>query len=223
MTKKKAATEPLAFQPKSAEQMLQTASDFYEAVRTRRTVREFSPEPVPLEVIANCLRAAGSAPSGANRQPWHFSVVRSPDLKRQIRLRAEEEEREFYSSKAPQEWLDALAPLGTDANKPFLEIAPYLIVIFGEKSRNSKNNSKLKNYYVNESVGIATGILITALHTAGLATLTHTPAPMKFLNRLVGRPSTEKPFMILVTGFPAESTEVPAIGRKSLNEIASFL
>ena len=223
MTDTEIITEPLVFQPKPTEQMLQTASKFYEKIRARRTVREFSEKSVPREVLENCLRAAGTAPSGANRQPWHFSVASDPDLKRKIRLGAEEEEREFYASRAPQDWLDALGPLGTDANKPFLEIAPYLIIIFGKKFSKDQNGSKLKNYYVSESVGIATGILITALHTAGLATLTHTPAPMKFLNELVGRPPTEKPYMILVTGFPAEGATVPVIGRKPLDEIVSFL
>jgi nitroreductase len=191
-------------------------------VRSRRTVRDFSNKPVPKEIIENCLRAAGTAPSGANHQPWHFVVISDPELKHKIREGAEEEEREFYESRAPQDWLDALAPLGTDANKPFLEIAPYLIVIFGEKFSFDTEGNKLKNYYVSESVGIATGILITALHNAGLASLTHTPAPMKFLSELVGRPATEKPYMILVTGYPAENAEVPAITRKSLEEIASF-
>jgi nitroreductase len=185
-------------------------------------VRDFSNKPVPKEIIENCLRAAGTAPSGANHQPWHFVVISDPELKHKIREGAEEEEREFYESRAPQDWLDALAPLGTDANKPFLEIAPYLIVIFGEKFSFDTEGNKLKNYYVSESVGIATGILITALHNAGLASLTHTPAPMKFLSELVGRPATEKPYMILVTGYPAENAEVPAITRKSLEEIASF-
>ena len=150
-------------------------------------------------------------------------MVSDPDLERKIRLRAEAEEWEFYTSRAPRDWLDALAPLGTDASKPFLETAPYLIIVFAEKFSKEQNNRKVKNYYVSESVGIATGILITALHSAGLATLTHTPAPMKFLNELVGRPAAEKPFTILVTGFPAEGSRVPAIGRKSLDDIASFL
>ena len=222
MTDKDIITEPLHFRPKPEEQMLQSASEFYESVRTRRSVREFSNKSVRREVIENCVRAAGTAPSGANRQPWHFSVVSDPDLKRKIRLGAEAEEWEFYTSRAPQDWLDALAPLGTDASKPFLETAPYLIIVFAEKFSKDHNN-KVKNYYVSESVGIATGILITALHSAGLATLTHTPAPMKFLNELVGRPAAEKPFTILVTGFPAEGSRVPAIGRKSLDDIASFL
>jgi len=218
----KMKTQPLAFNLQAQGEMQESASNFYNMVRSRRTVRNFSNKPVPKEIIENCLRAAGTAPSGANHQPWHFVVISDPELKHKIREGAEEEEREFYESRAPQDWLDALAPLGTDANKPFLEIAPYLIVIFGEKFSFDTEGNKLKNYYVSESVGIATGILITALHNAGLASLTHTPAPMKFLSELVGRPATEKPYMILVTGYPAEKAEVPAITRKSLEEIASF-
>ena len=218
----KMKTQPLAFNLQAQGEMQESASNFYNMVRSRRTVRDFSNKPVPKEIIENCLRAAGTAPSGANHQPWHFVVISDPELKHKIREGAEEEEREFYESRAPQDWLDALAPLGTDANKPFLEIAPYLIVIFGEKFSFDAEGNKLKNYYVSESVGIATGILITALHNAGLASLTHTPAPMKFLSELVGRPATEKPYMILVTGYPAENAEVPAITRKSLEEIASF-
>ena len=218
----KMKTQPLAFNLQAQGEMQESASNFYNMVRSRRTVRNFSNKPVPKEIIENCLRAAGTAPSGANHQPWHFVVISDPELKHKIREGAEEEEREFYESRAPQDWLDALAPLGTDANKPFLEIAPYLIVIFGEKFSFDTEGNKLKNYYVSESVGIATGILITALHNAGLASLTHTPAPMKFLSELVGRPATEKPYMILVTGYPAENAEVPAITRKSLEEIASF-
>ena len=218
----KMKTQPLAFNLQAQGEMQESASNFYNMVRSRRTVRDFSNKPVPKEIIENCLRAAGTAPSGANHQPWHFVVISDPELKHKIREGAEEEEREFYESRAPQDWLDALAPLGTDANKPFLEIAPYLIVIFGEKFSFDTEGNKLKNYYVSESVGIATGILITALHNAGLASLTHTPAPMKFLSELVGRPATEKPYMILVTGYPAENAEVPAITRKSLEEIASF-
>lgn len=215
-------TIPLNFSRQSQDEMRENALNFFERLKTRRTVREYSDEEVPVEVIENCLRAAGSAPSGANRQPWHFAVVSDPAKKREIRIGAEEEEREFYDSRAPQDWLDALAPLGTDAHKPFLEHAPYLIVIFGEKFSFDEAGKKLKNYYVQESVGIATGMLITALHNAGLATLTHTPAPMKFLNEILDRPETEKPVMILVVGFPKEQTEVPAISRKELDEYTSF-
>lgn len=215
-------TIPLNFSRLSQDEMRKNALNFFERLKTRRTVREYSDEEVPRDVIENCLRAAGSAPSGANRQPWHFAVVSDPEKQREIRIGAEEEEREFYESRAPQDWLDALAPLGTDEHKPFLEHAPYLIVIFGEKFSFDEQGNKLKNYYVQESVGIATGMLITALHTAGLATLTHTPAPMKFLNEILDRPETEKPVMILVVGYPKDDTNVPAIGRKELEEYASF-
>lgn len=203
-------------------EMNERAAEFYSLVNSRRTVRDFTNKDVPVEVIQQCLLAAGTAPSGANRQPWHFAVVSNPLIKKQIRDGAELEEQEFYASRAPQAWLDALAPLGTDADKPFLEHAPYLIVIFAEKYSVDAENKKQKNYYVTESVGIATGLLITALHSAGLATLTHTPAPMKFLNQILGRPQAEKPLMILVVGYPEENAKVPAIQRKSLSEIASF-
>jgi iodotyrosine deiodinase len=203
--------------------MQQRAEAFYQQMRTRRSVRDFSSRDVPRELIEQCLLTAGSAPSGANRQPWHFAVVSDLERKREIRLGAEEEEREFYQRRAPREWLDALAPLGTDEHKPFLETAPYLIVIFGQKFEVDEQSQKHKNYYVPESVGIATGLLIAALHNAGLATLTHTPSPMKFLNRILDRPATEKPAMILVVGYPTEDAEVPDITRKSLAEIASFL
>lgn len=213
---------PLQFEPLSEAQMQERAAAFYHQVNKRRSVRSFSTRPVAREVIEHCLLAAGSAPSGANRQPWHFAVVANPAIKREIRLGAEEEEREFYERRAPQDWLDTLAPLGTDAHKPFLEHAPYLIVIFAEKFGVGERGEKTKNYYVPESVGIATGVLITALHQAGLATLTHTPSPMKFLNRILARPEREKPTMILVVGFPAEGATVPDIQRKALGEIASF-
>lgn len=205
------------------QEMLERARSYRELASRRRSVREFSAEPVPREVIEQCLLAAGSAPSGANRQPWHFCVIADPAIKRQIREGAEEEEREFYQRRAPDDWLAALAPLGTDHNKPFLEIAPYLIVVFAEKYGLDEQGNKLKNYYVPESVGIATGVLINALHHAGLATLTHTPSPMKFLNAILHRPAREKPTMILVVGYPAPGVRVPDIGRKPLSAIASFL
>lgn len=203
--------------------MLERARSFREESARRRTVRNFSPDPVPREIIEQCLLAAGSAPSGAHRQPWHFCVVSSADLKRQIREGAEEEEREFYQRRAPDDWLEALAPLGTDADKPFLETAPYLIVIFAQKFSFDSEGRKQKNYYVPESVGIATGVLISALHHAGLASLTHTPSPMKFLNQILDRPNSEKPSMILVVGYPTEDARVPDIQRKSLSGISSFL
>jgi iodotyrosine deiodinase len=213
----------LHFREYDPQQMRERAEVFFEQMRTRRSVRDFSDREVPLEIIEQCLLTAGSAPSGANRQPWHFAVVSDPARKQEIRLGAEKEEREFYQRRAPQDWLDALAPLGTDEHKPFLEIAPYLIVIFSQKFEVDAAGKKHKNYYVPESVGIATGMLIAALHNAGLATLTHTPSPMKFLNRILDRPDTEKPAMILVVGYPAEGAEVPDITRKSLKDIASFL
>ena len=206
----------------SPAEMQQRAQSFRQQMLTRRTVRDFSDRPVPRELIEDCLTAAGSAPSGANLQPWHFVVVSNPDLKHQIRLAAEKEEQEFYERRAPQEWLDALAPLGTNKDKPFLEIAPYLIVIFSQSYSMLPDGRKAKNYYVAESVGIATGILITAIHNAGLVSLTHTPSPMGFLSEMLGRPTNEKPYLLLVVGYPTENAKVPDIGKKSLPEIASF-
>jgi nitroreductase len=203
--------------------MARRAAAFYADIRRRRTVRDFSDRPVPREVIADCLRAAGTAPNGANMQPWHFVVVTDPAIKREIRLGAEKEEHEFYRHKAPKEWLDALAPLGTDEHKPFLEIAPCLIVIFAQSHGVLPDGRKVKHYYAQESVGIATGILIAALHHAGLASLTHTPSPMGFLNDLCGRPANERPFLILVAGYPADDARVPAITKKPLEEIATFV
>lgn len=207
----------------STEEMRERAAEFYAELRCRRTVREFSSRPVPRAIIEDCLRAAGTAPNGANMQPWHFVVVSDPALKRQLRDAAEKEEHEFYHGKAPQEWLDALAPLGTNEHKPFLEDAPYLIVIFAQSYGVLPDGRKVKHYYAQESVGIATGILITALHHAGLASLTHTPSPMGFLNELLGRPAQERPFLILVVGYPAESATVPAITKRSLEDIATFI
>jgi len=216
-------TVPLTSAAYPEQEMLQRARDFYQLASTRRSVRDFSDRPVPREIIEQCLLSAGSAPSGANRQPWHFCVVGNPELKRRIREGAEHEEREFYQRRAPDDWLKALAPLGTDDHKPFLETAPYLIVIFAQKHGLDAQGNKIKNYYVPESIGIATGLLITALHHAGLATLTHTPSPMKFLNSILDRPEREKPAMILVVGYPAKDARVPDIQRKTLHEIASFL
>ncbi len=206
----------------SPEEMQQRAESFRQQMLTRRTVRDFSDRPVPRELIEDCLIAAGSAPSGANLQPWHFVVVSDPELKNKIRLAAEKEEQEFYERRAPQEWLDALAPLGTNKDKPFLEIAPCLIVIFSQSYGVLLDGRKVKNYYVAESVGIATGILITAIHNAGLVSLTHTPSPMGFLNELLERPTNEKPYLLLVVGYPADDAKVPDIGKKSLPEIATF-
>lgn len=204
------------------EDMQSRARTFYESMQARRTVRTFSSEPVPLNLIQTCIQTAGTAPSGANRQPWHFAVVGDPAMKRRIREAAEQEEQEFYNTRAPQDWLDALAPLGTDADKPFLEIAPYLLVIFGQKNFTDAAGKKQKNYYVTESASIATGLLIAALHTSGLATLTHTPSPMKFLNSILDRPLSEKPLMVLVVGYPASDARVPDIQRKPLEAISSI-
>jgi nitroreductase len=186
-------------------------------------VREFSDREIPEQVLENCLLSAGTAPSGANLQPWQFVVVRDPEVKKTIRREAEEEEREFYQHRAPQEWLDALAPLGTDSDKPFLEIAPCLIVIFRRIVDVDDLERKVKQYYSAESVGIATGLLIAALHHCGLVTLTHTPSPMKFLNEILSRPTTERPFLILVAGYPAEAVQVPVITKKRLDEIATWI
>jgi len=203
-------------------EMKRRAASFYEDLRRRRSVRHFSGRPVPREVIEDCLRAAGTAPSGANMQPWTFVVVSDPEVKRRIREAAEKAEREFYRRRAPEQWLHDVAPLGTGEDKPFLETAPYLIAIFAQRHRVDPDGRKVSHYYVTESVGIATGILITALHNAGLASLTYTPSPMGFLNDILGRPASERPFLILVVGYPADDAAVPDISRKSLEEIATF-
>ncbi len=205
-------------------EMMQRARQFHLELKRRRTVRQFSSRPVPRAVIESCLRAATTAPSGANLQPWHFVVVSDPETKRRIRLAAEEEERHFYQHRAPQEWLDAVAPLGTDEHKPFLERAPYLIAIFAQKYGRLADGRRVKHYYPLESVGLATGMLIAALHVAGLATLTHTPSPMKFLNELLDRPkSSERPFLLLVAGYPDRNATVPAIGRKPLDDVVTYV
>lgn len=206
-----------------AAQMQAQAQAFYACMKQRKTIREFSTDPVPQDVIETCLLTAGTAPSGANHQPWHFAVVQSPALKKRIRDEAELEEKQFYEHRAPQEWKDALAPLGTDASKPFLEEAPCLIAIFGQKNTLMDDGTSVKNYYVPESVSIATGFLIAALHQAGLSTLTHTPSPMGFLNELLQRPDNEKPYILLVVGYPKAGCMVPNIRKKPLGEIASFL
>jgi len=205
------------------EEMMKRAHEFADHLARRRTVRDFSDRPVPREVIEECIRAAGTAPNGANRQPWHFVAVSDPSVKREIRKAAEEEEVDFYTNRAPQAWLDALAHLGTDENKPFLEMAPWLIAIFGESYERLPDGGKLKNYYVTESIGIATGMLISAVHNAGLASLTHTPSPMGFLNEVLGRPDNERPFLLLVVGYPADDAEVPVITKKPVSEISSWL
>jgi iodotyrosine deiodinase len=197
----------------STQEMVSRARSFRDEMVRRRTVRQFSSRPIPREVIEDCLSVARSAPSGANKQPWHFVVVSNAEVKSKIRAAAEKEERLFYSGRAPKEWLDALAPLGTDENKPYLEAAPYLIVIFAEHYEVATDGRKLKNYYVTESVGIATGMLISAVHFAGLVALTHTPSPMGFLNQILGRPLREKPFLILAVGYPDGEACVPDISK----------
>ncbi len=217
-------TVPLPSRPVySPEEMRARARAFLDEIRLRRSVREFADRPVPREIIEDCIRAAGTAPNGANQQPWHFVAVGDPGMKRRIREAAEEEEQAFYGGRAPDEWIEALAHLGTDARKPFLEVAPWLIAIFAESWSRDAEGEKHKNYYVTESVGIATGFLIAALHHAGLATLTHTPSPMGFLNDLLERPINERAFLLLVVGFPAEAVEVPDIRKKSLLEISTFV
>ena len=222
MTQNSDKFEALKFNELSISQMQSRAQTFLARMSTRRTVRSFSDRSVPKEIIEQALATAGSAPSGANRQPWHFAVAGTNEVKRRIRIGAEEEEHEFYNGRAPKEWLDALKPFGTDERKPFLEIAPWIITVFAKKIELDEDNQKQKNYYVTESVCIAIGLLIAALHNAGLATLTHTPSPMKFLNEIFDRPVSEKPLMLVVTGYPDEGVKVPSIKRKSLEQISSF-
>jgi iodotyrosine deiodinase len=205
------------------EEMKRRAAAFCAEMQQRRSVRHFSDRPVPRGVIEDCLCAATAAPSGANMQPWHFVVVTDPAVKRRIRVAAEAEEQEFYQKRATPEWLEALAPLGTDEHKPFLETAPYLIIIFVQRYGTLPGGRRVKHYYALESVGIATGILITAIHHAGLVALTHTPSPMGFLNDILGRPANERPFLVLVVGYPADDAVVPDIRRKSLQEVSTFV
>ena len=205
------------------EEMRERLKRFYDSVDRRRTVREFSDRAVPRDIIEDALRAAGTAPSGANLQPWHFVVVTGASAKQKIRVAAEAEEREFYEHRASEEWLKALEPLGTDSDKPFLETAPYLIAVFLQKFATLPDGSKVKHYYPVESTGLATGLLITALHEAGLVCLTHTPSPMAFLNEILNRPKNERPFLLLVTGYPAKDATVPDIQRKSLDQFVSFV
>ncbi len=207
------------------DEMRARAVSFFEEMRRRHTVRQFSDRAVPRDIIETCLLTAGRAPSGANHQPWHFSVIGSPELKAKVRAAAEKEEQAFYAGRASEEWLTALAPLGTDDVKPYIERAPWLIAIFGQRRGGPGAGDDLKNYYVPESVGIATGFLICALHHAGLATLTHTPSPMGFLNEICGRPDTEKAYILLVVGYPDKDAVVPthALQKKTLEQIASFL
>ena len=219
---------PLVFEERPARDMADRAARFYQLMRRRRTVRDFSDRPIPGEVIEHALLTAGSAPSGAHRQPWHFVVVTDPAKKSEIRVAAEREEREFYGQRASEEWLEALEPLGTDENKPFLTTAPVLIAVFLKRftfvhGPGDEGTRRLKNYYTSESVGIATGFLIAALHNAGLATLTHTPSPMRFLNTLLDRPRHERPYLLLVAGYPAPDAKVPVLERYTLDELATFV
>lgn len=205
------------------DEMAERAGRFRDDLVRRRSVRDFSDRPVPRQIILDCLEAAASAPSGANLQPWHFVVVGDEETKARIRVAAEKEERHFYAHRAPKEWLEALAPLGTDSDKPFLERAPYLIAVFVQTYGRLPDGRKVKHYYPNESVGLATGILIAGLHQAGLATLTHTPSPMGFLNEILNRPLNEKPFLLLVVGYPEADARVPDIRRKALDDVVSFV
>jgi iodotyrosine deiodinase len=214
---------PLDYREYPAEEMRQRAAAFYADVRRRRSVRQFAERPVPEGVIEDCLRAAATAPSGANKQPWHFVVITDPAVKRRIRAAAEEEERAFYQGRASQDWLDDLVPLGTDAHKPFLELAPCLIAIFMQRYGLSSDGSQVKHYYVRESVGIATGMLLAAIHHAGLVALPYTPSRMGFLCEILGRPENERPFLLLVVGYPAEGAVVPGIRKRPLEEIATFV
>jgi nitroreductase len=215
------ASLPPAPKHDSEDAAIAAVTAFAETMRSRHTIRDFSEEPVPRALVEQAIAAAGTAPSGANHQPWFFAVVESPEVKRRIREAAEEEERAFYGGKAGEEWLEALAPIGTDASKPFLEHAPYLIVCFAQKRGGASPGEERKNYYVTESAGLACGMLLTALHLGGLATLTHTPNPMRFLNEELGRPSSEKPLMIVVVGRAAPNAQVPehALRKKALSDI----
>jgi iodotyrosine deiodinase len=213
---------PLAFKRFTPSEQLRASREFVDHMSTRRSVRFISPEPVPFELIENAIRCASLAPSGANQQPWKFVIVQDPETKRKIREAAETEERESYEHRMPDDWLEALAPLGTDWHKEFLETAPYLIVVFRIDfglTQTAEGATKTKHYYVQESVGIATGFLLSALHMSGLATLTHTPSPMGFLSSILNRPKNERPFVLIPVGLPAADATVPAIGKKSLSEV----
>ena len=207
------------------QQMHQRSLAFYQDIKRRHSIRQFSDKPVSRKIIENCIKAAGTAPNGANHQPWHFTAISSPDIKRQVREQAEAHEQRFYAGAANDEWLDALKPLGTDDQKPYLETAPWLIAVFSQKKGGVEAGDKHTNYYIHESVGIATGFLITALHHAGLATLTHTPKPMSFLSKICQRPDDERPYMLIIAGYPDDKATIPihALKKKSLDEIADFL
>ncbi len=213
----------LQFQKITFEEMDYNANQFFQKVSSRRSVRDFSSDDFPIDIIKNCIKSASTAPSGANKQPWHFVIVKDPIIKRKIRKAAEIEEKEFYGGRAPKEWLDDLNQFGTDWNKPFLEEAPYLIVVFSKKFDINDDGTNTKNYYVSESVGIASGLLLIALHNAGLVTLTHTPSPMAFLSDILNRPPSDKPYLIIPVGFPSENAEVPNIKKKTFKEICTIL
>ena len=213
----------LQFQKITFEEMDYNANQFFQKVSSRRSVRDFSKDNFPIEIIKNCIKSASTAPSGANKQPWHFVIVKDSKIKRKIRKAAEIEEKEFYGGRAPQEWLDDLNQFGTDWKKPFLEEAPYLIVVFSKKFDINDDGTNSKNYYVSESVGIASGLLLIALHNAGLVTLTHTPSPMSFLSEILNRPPSDKPYLIIPVGFPSENAEVPNIKKKTFKEICTIL
>jgi len=212
-----------AYREYPQEEMIQRSHEYLVELRRRRSVRHFSTRPVPREVIENCIAAAGTAPSGANMQPWYFAAISDPNIKRRIRIAAEQTEWKFYHERAPEEWLEALEPFNVNEQKPYLEIAPYLIVIFEVRYGIGEDGMQTKHYYTRESIGIATGMLITAVHNAGLVSLTHTPSPMEFLNKILGRPANEKPFLLLVVGYPAEDAMVPDISKKPLEEISAFI
>lgn len=211
----------LDFKEFSKEEMLARSTSFLNDIVSRRTVREFSDRPVPIEVIENCIKSAASAPSGANKQPWQFVIVQDPEVKSKIREAAEVEEKEFYGHRATKEWLEDLNQFGTDWHKPFLEVAPYLIVVFRQIYDVEDDGSHRKNYYVSESVGIASGFLLAALHNAGLATLTHTPSPMNFLGEILERPANEKAYLLIPVGYPDDDAKVPEITKKPFDEIST--
>ena len=214
--------QKLDFETYMESEMLNQSRLFLDQMKKRRTVRDFSDKPVPVEVIKNAIRVAASAPSGANKQPWHFIIVQDPAVKKKIRIASEKEEKEFYTRRAPDQWLADLNQFGTDWRKPFLETAPYLIVVF-KKNYDLSGDRKRKNYYVNESVGIASGFLLTALHNAGLATLTHTPSPMGFLGKILKRPLNEKAVLLVPVGYPASNAKVPRLTKKSFNTVCSII
>ena len=217
------AFKKLRFKKFTSKEMSLRSSRFLSEIKSRRTVRDFSDKDISLEIILNCIKAAAASPSGANKQPWHFVVVKDGEVKKQIRIAAEKEEKEFYTHRATKEWLQDLNQFGTDWKKPFLETAPYLIVVFRKKYDINKSGSKKKNYYVNESVGIASGVLLTALHLSGLVTLTHTPSPMGFLGDILGRPKNESAYLLIPTGFPSDSATIPNISKKAFNDVCTVV